>query len=730
MPITMGKGAVAKIASKTGQSDDRPLHDIMRGTQSEQPPISSHQSVKANKEWQEKSKAAIAETAAITQALYNRDHLHHHNREGCRGGRDHSELMMSPVASANISRSQSADLSRGTPSYRMTLMEELKFLNNQGLDRNRHERFLNRMVGFAIVINAIIMGFELDYGPKDDASLEERAPWIVVECMFILLFVFELVMRIYWERKEWFRSLWNWLDFFVILVASGEMFFLALADSSTSRLSMALLLRIIRLVRLVRVIKLVRTFHGFYVTVMAFRDAMGSMLHIGGLLVAGLYLCSIFTTSTIGRSQRLRQLQMGNANGEERFGSIPNSMYSLFELMTLEGWEMVGRPIVMEEPAMAIFLFAFILVFTFGLLNMIIAMVVEKTLMHSRKMEEYEEDEVKDEVKYELCMMQQFFLEADSDKTGMITRQQFQSQMAEKDSEFAKSLERTGIGPEDANTLFNVLDVDLTGSITFEELLAGCAKIRGCSGSMEWDLLTMQATLKTVSKQVNRLHSEFRRVFAPQRPGCNRDSTASLSIMSGENTEKTISSIVSSPVSLPDHCAVSTPQLEVPQLEALPGALPGQVKCRSPISAMPDPLSPRSPSMLPRAAVSSQSMLSIGSMNSAASPAFQAMSSSSTAPGPTWSSTEDLVASQMAFERALFERWEADRATRDAQHALMVRLEDQLSNQAALNAKILARLDSAAAQQDEIRQRLWQSEGINADDTRTSEVKESRHHSH
>ena len=45
------------------------------------------------------------------------------------------------------------------------------------------------------------------------------------------------------------------------------------------------------------------------------------------------------------------------ADDKDRFGSIPRSMYSLFELMTLEGWDEVGRPIVMAEPAMSIFLF-------------------------------------------------------------------------------------------------------------------------------------------------------------------------------------------------------------------------------------------------------------------------------------------------------------------------------------------------------------------------------------
>merc|ERR1712151_32496 len=130
---------------------------------------------------------------------------------------------------------------------------------------------------------------------------------------------------------------------------------------------------------------------------MAFKHAIASMVNIAALILAGIFLSAVFTTSTIGRNKDLRRLQMGIATGEERFGSIPDSMYSLFELMTLEGWENVGRPLVKAEPAFAIFLFLFIMVFTFGMLNMVVAMVVEKTIEQVRMMDEIGKQESKDE---------------------------------------------------------------------------------------------------------------------------------------------------------------------------------------------------------------------------------------------------------------------------------------------------------------------------------------------
>jgi len=161
--------------------------------------------------------------------------------------------------------------------------------------------------------------------------------------------------------------------------------------------------------------KLLRMFRGLYVTLNAFRDAMGSIAHLGTLLVTGLSVYSIFTTATMGHSERLRTIQMGSVTAEDWFGTVPRSMYSLFELMTLEGWDQVGRPLVEGEPSFSIFLFMFIMAFTFGLLNMIAAFVVERTMKQTKIMGELNRHECQKEVAQGLLQMKTIFEESDTD---------------------------------------------------------------------------------------------------------------------------------------------------------------------------------------------------------------------------------------------------------------------------------------------------------------------------
>merc|ERR1719356_947615 len=105
---------------------------------------------------------------------------------------------------------------------------------------------------------------------------------------------------------------------------------------------------------------------------MAAWHALGSMARIGCAIIFGLFVSAIFTTITIGQNEAVADARPGGDSVENRFGTVPRSMYSLFELMTLEGLEDVVRPLVMVQPALFLFFGSFIMIFSFGLLNMIV----------------------------------------------------------------------------------------------------------------------------------------------------------------------------------------------------------------------------------------------------------------------------------------------------------------------------------------------------------------------
>lgn len=72
------------------------------------------------------------------------------------------------------------------------------------------------------------------------------------------------------------------------------------------------------------------------------------------------------------------------------FGSIGDSTYTLFQIMTLESWSMgIVRPVMEKYPSAWLFFLAFILVTTFTMLNLFIAVIVNA--MHAETDEAAEE---------------------------------------------------------------------------------------------------------------------------------------------------------------------------------------------------------------------------------------------------------------------------------------------------------------------------------------------------
>merc|ERR1719335_1077109 len=70
------------------------------------------------------------------------------------------------------------------------------------------------------------------------------------------------------------------------------------------------------------------------------------------------------------------------------FDNIPISMYTLFEVMTLEGWTDVVRPLLGNRPAMIVFFMFFVFVSAFFLLNLVTAVVVDRTMASQAQSED------------------------------------------------------------------------------------------------------------------------------------------------------------------------------------------------------------------------------------------------------------------------------------------------------------------------------------------------------
>jgi voltage-gated sodium channel len=215
---------------------------------------------------------------------------------------------------------------------------------------------VQRFIIAVIIINAITLGLETS------AGLMARWGGLLhlLDRAALAIFVVEIGLKLYAFRLRFFRGAWNVFDFTVVAIA--------LVPASGP-------LAVLRALRVLRVLRLVSTLPRLRFVVEALLAAVPGITSIAGLMLLLFYVFAVMSTGLFG------------AAFPEWFGSIGASMYTIFQIMTLESWSMgIVRPVMAEYPAAWAFFVPFILIATFTMLNLFIGIIVDTMqTMHERE---------------------------------------------------------------------------------------------------------------------------------------------------------------------------------------------------------------------------------------------------------------------------------------------------------------------------------------------------------
>jgi len=209
-------------------------------------------------------------------------------------------------------------------------------------DAPRFQRFIIAL----IVINAAILGLETS------PAVMARAGRVLLalDGLILAVFVAELALRIGAHGRAFFRDPWSLFDTFVVgiaLVPASEGF------------------AVLRALRVLRVLRIASAVPRMRRVITALLDSLPGLGAVVSILVLVFYVAGVMATKIFGEAF------------PEWFGSLPRSLYSLFQIMTLESWSMgIVRPVMAVYPYAWAFFVPFILIATFTMLNLFIAVVV------------------------------------------------------------------------------------------------------------------------------------------------------------------------------------------------------------------------------------------------------------------------------------------------------------------------------------------------------------------
>jgi len=197
-----------------------------------------------------------------------------------------------------------------------------------------------------ILINAAVLGLQTDA----DITIRWGGLLHTIDVVILSIFVIEIALRLVVHRISFFRDPWSIFDFVVVAIALVP---------ATGPFEVLRALRVLRVLRLLTMVPSMRR------VVAGMLRAVPGLGSVGAIMSIIFYVAAVMATNLFGK------------DFPEWFGTLGASAYTLFQVMTLESWSMgIVRPVMEVYPQAWLFFLPFILIATFTMLNLLMAVIV------------------------------------------------------------------------------------------------------------------------------------------------------------------------------------------------------------------------------------------------------------------------------------------------------------------------------------------------------------------
>jgi len=361
------------------------------------------------------------------------------------------------------------------------------------------------------------VGFDLGY-PNSVESADvfpfAQGMFDVVNFIFGLIFLFEVVAKLTAYHCKFLTDLWNYFDAILVTFWIMEV---ASTSGSVAVLSPSVL-RVFRLMKVLRLLRLVRSIQGFdslyimtsaltgSVTVLAWSAAMMCLVQ---MMLALLYNQVLVETYLTKDSNPIHE----KVEVYEYFGTFSRALLSLFE-MTLANWPPVCRVLV-ENVSEAYLIPALIhkLTIGFAVVGVINGVFMQETFKVAATDDRIMVRQKQMAMTTHVRKMRALFERADDSGDGLLDIDEFRGVVS--DPGIKTWLASMDLDASDADTLFHIIDDDMNGHLTVDELIRGVSRLKGPARSIDMamqmrDHQALQAVVLELRAQSQGLEKSLR----------------------------------------------------------------------------------------------------------------------------------------------------------------------------------------------------------------------------
>jgi len=278
--------------------------------------------------------------------------------------------------------------------------------------------------------------------------------------------------------------------------------------------------------RVVRVTSLFRSFRLFHVFRLAplIRSLRLMLIAITTSAVPFFWavcilLILVFISSVIfvnGVAEYIRSARVGDPLVEDMeafFGNMPMALTTLF--MTVSGgvdWWDVGFLLSQISNVYLLTFLCFLLIAMLAVLNVITGIFVKEALESAEKDRDLRLQLELEENRYLLLKLNSFFQQMDTQKTGLVSLEQFEGFLRIDDVRIL--FQQIGLDVADAISFFKILDVDGSKELSIEEFVMGCMRFKGKANRVDFEIaiLDSKKMIFRLAKAQERLYEKMRKI--------------------------------------------------------------------------------------------------------------------------------------------------------------------------------------------------------------------------
>jgi hypothetical protein len=338
------------------------------------------------------------------------------------------------------------------------------------------------------------------------ASEDGDTPGWVVVCTYLLLVIYttELAVKLYVSRWDFFKEMWNVLDF--LIVGTDLVFlFISLIVSEMPSIS---ILRVFRLVRLARAFKAAKSFRELKSLLRSCACALkaifwGMVMLTMALTVWGILAVQLIHPVNEYIAEHKPYLYEGCERCPRAYSTVFDSMLTFWkQLVAGDSWGTLCEPIIEEAKWTSLFFMMVLVTVNLTMLNCILAVVVEAGASaaaaddHDKAMEREKTVFHAEERLIDLCHG------LDCDSSGSLSIDEFFKGF-QTNEDFKQCLELMHVTEADMSMIFNICDEDDSGDVDYREFVEQLRRIKHSSEQIILHYVT------DIRHKVMKIRSEF-----------------------------------------------------------------------------------------------------------------------------------------------------------------------------------------------------------------------------